>query len=156
MPSLLKKAVFIIAVILVYFFGVRELRKLPLQWAQNEIQTNLAPYLTDSSPVTVMVYTEINGSTTKLAYIIPFGFYFLAATIGLIIIGAPVQSYKYLAYIHTLDFVIATLCLFFAMNIHINFMVVTDIIASYLSPVASISVIALTLVQKKERNAITG
>ncbi len=156
MLKLLKMGVLIITFVLIYFFGIREIRGVILDLHQGtilpeeygEIQNGL--FFTELSSVSFSFYKKAKVIHKFWVYKIPFGLYFLLGCIGLIILYAGSKPYYYLIGIQIIGGMISFLFLLLAINISYHFIVIPDLISRYLTPLCSLGLVALTYVQQRE------
>ena len=156
MYSQIKKAGFIIALILFYFLGIRELRGvvhdlhlgtiLPEDYGKVQEEINF----TAQSSVSFSFYEEAEVIHKKWDYKIPFGMFFLFGCIGLITLGSRSNSYMYLIGIHFIGGILSFVGLLLALTLSIKFLIIPDILSNYLVPLCSLGLVALSYIQKRE------
>lgn len=156
MYSLLKRGALIAIFILIYFYGVREIRGLVhnlhlgtiLPEEYGEFQEGLKFYAPSS--VSFAFFEDVEVVHKQWSYKIPFGMFFLFGCLGLIALGSVYQSYVYLIGIHLAGGMISFIGLILALNLSIKFLILPDLISSYLVPLCSLGLVALSYIQRKE------
>tara|TARA_R110000868_G_scaffold383578_10_gene650735 strand:- start:7977 stop:8465 length:489 start_codon:yes stop_codon:yes gene_type:complete len=159
MSSLLKKGLFIIGFVLIYFVGIREVRKViheghfgtvfPEQLGS--INDELRLEAQSSVSFTLLEVKENNGHGWQ--YKMPFGSFFLFAILGLILLGANRKDYTILSLIHIIGGIISFLFVLLGINIGVKFLIIPDLLSRYLIPVSSLGFVALTYLQKNSRDS---
>ena len=140
MLKLLKKALFIVGFILLYFVGIREVRKGLLS-----IQ---APTLEEVSNYEIEFISGVSVSISPVAnksfqYRIPFDSFLLFSGIGLIALGGSRKFFYYLFAVQFAGGVLSTIFLWIGIQTTYYFLVVPDMVARYLLPLSSLGLVAL-------------
>lgn len=157
MFKLFKKALLIIGFILLYFLGIREVRKVVHELHLGTVFPEQLSVIDDEleiesqSSVSFTFYNLQYEKGHGWQYKIPFGSFFLLAVIGLILIDANGKEYATLASIHIIGGLISFLFVLMGINIWINFLIIPDLLGRYLIPISSLGYVALSYVQKKQK-----
>ncbi len=157
MLNLLKKGLLVISFVLIYFLGVREVRKvvhnihlgtvLPTQLGQINNQIDFE----SQSSVSFTFHKLGTEKSHGWQYKMPFGSFFLFGTIGLILLGASRKDFGILSAIHIVGGVVSFIFVLIGVHGWVNFLIIPDILSRYLIPVSSLGFVALTYVQKKPK-----
>lgn len=157
MLHLLKKGLLVIGFVLIYFLGVREVRKvvhnfhlgtiLPAQLGQINNQLEFE----SQSSVSFTFHKLGTEKGHGWQYKMPFGSFFLFGTIGLILSGTNRKEFGILSAIHVVGGVVSFTFVFIGLQGWANFLIIPDLLSRYLIPVSSLGFVALTYVQKKPK-----
>lgn len=160
MPKLLRKFLLILGFVLIYFFGVRNVRVTLIDFIQNPVNNlieNNQNLDLIRNPTTIDFISNYSESTSnKYTFKFPFGMFFLFSIIGLIITDATTNKYLILIFIHFIGGLLSIIFLFFGVTNWGYFLIVPDIISRYLLPMFSLGLVALSLPRKKNRLIIEG
>ncbi|GAB5409649.1 MAG: hypothetical protein BalsKO_20140 [Balneolaceae bacterium] len=157
MPKLLKKTLLIIGFVLFYFLGIREVRGvihdahygsiLPSQ--QGVISSEL--YFEAQSSVSFTFRETYLEHGYGWQYKIPFGSFFLFATIGLLMIEVSKREYGILVLIHLFGGIISFLFVLMGLHVWVKFMIIPDLLSRYLLPLSSMGYVALMYLQQRSK-----
>lgn len=153
MPRLLRKILLILGFVLIYFFGVRNVRVALIDFIQypvnNLIENNQNLDLI-RNPTTIDFISSYSESiNNKYTFKFPYGMFFLFSIIGLIIIGASTNKYSILICIHFTGGLLSIIFLFLGVSSWGYFLIIPDIISRYLLPLFSLGLVALSLPKKR-------
>ncbi|RNC86041.1 MAG: hypothetical protein ED557_04525 [Balneola sp.] len=152
---LLKKLLLLTIVVIVYFFGIRNLRSLvhdfhlgsvlPTSSGLIDGDTSLSFY--SQSSVSYTFYYNSDSSYTWV-YKIPYGAFFLFSLLGLILIDAKRVDYLILIGIHFTSGLISFLFLLVGINFYHYLLIVPDLLSRYLVPLFSLGLVGFAYLKK--------
>ena len=148
MSNILKRVGLAIFIILIYFLGIRELRKemhdlyVGTIFPENYGQINEHYAYSSQSSVAFVIYA-INGTQPKGWDLrMPFDSYWLFGTIGLIFLGSRKDNFVVLIAIHLVTGVLNVLFVLIGLKGYDFFLFSVDFMCRYLIPLASLGYVS--------------
>ena len=159
MHRILKKGGLAVLIVLIYFFGIRELRQevhdlymgtvLPDEYGQ--INDDYSFY--SQSSVSFTIIPNSTSSQISWQFRIPFDSYWLFGTFVLILIGASKKEYIVLSTIHLVSGISNTILVAIGIFGYDIFLILTDFNCRYLIPLASLGYVAVIVGTKKSKSS---
>ncbi|MBO6792736.1 MAG: hypothetical protein JJ895_02405 [Balneolaceae bacterium] len=159
MHNILKKVLIVLAVAVIYFFGIRELRKsiheiyrgtlLPNDYGI--VNEDLSFYAQSSVSFTFCNDCEEYGKGWQFK--IPFGSFFLFSVIGLVLIGVDHIPYIVLSGFHFMMGILTLILVCLAINYTSSLLIIVDFISRYLLPLGSFGYVAFVYGKSKMKDS---
>lgn len=159
MLDILKKVGLVTLVVLIYFFGIRELRQelhdlymgtlLPTEYG--EINEHYLFY--SQSSVSFSFDSIQNAMSEGWQFRMPFDSYWLFGTIVLVLIGASKMEYVILSVVHLTTGIFTGLLVAIGLSGNDIFLITTDFICRYLIPLVSLGYVAILTGKEKFRSS---
>jgi len=158
MSNVLKKAGLAAAVVVIYFFVIREVRQevhnfymgTVLPDEHGEINDHYSFY--SQSSVSFTICSECTEYGKGWLFKVPFGSFWLFGAFALVLISAKRESYLILSAIHLSAGVVTFLFVLIGQNGFDILMIGTDFISRYLLPLFSLGYVALVIGQSKTKS----
>lgn len=93
---------------------------------------------------------EKPGYTKEWEYKFPFGYFFLIAITGLILIGADKKFYMILIGIHLGSVILTSIIFAVSMYFSTWLLIVCDLLSGYLVPLSSLGIVPLAFLEKRQ------
>ncbi len=159
MPKLLIRAILFILTLLLYVFGIHELRKELTDFYMNQIQeenytSESIIFKKASSNVSIIIFNTANSISNGWRFRIPFGSFWLYSTLALIIIGASFKDYINLLIIQVCGWLMSTVLISFWQFEYEIIFITIDFICRYLVPLFSLGYVAIVFGNRKSKLVI--
>lgn len=152
MHKLFKKAILILAVILVYFLGIKEVRKKVISSQFSSISkvedrnefTNI-----QLNGVSISFFEEDRKENLYRTYKMPFGMFFLFSMILLVLIDGKRNDFLALVLIHFSIGILSYLFIRLSISMNSEWILIPDFLSRYLDPISSMGIVALSYIKQR-------
>ncbi len=154
MPQTLKKVLFGIGILLIYFSALRPIRGHVISFIDRHTSyEDLEQSYESATSIKMMSLT--NAKQKELYFKAPFGMFFLLAIVGLIFVDFRVKNFLWLSAIHLSIWIIAFISFKIGVKGNPFFLDIMDFFIRYSLPLCTMGLIPILLLMKQSKRVNT-